>query len=766
MMKISLKRTLPAILAILTLVALNFSPLGVTPAYAATNVALGKTATASSVDNASRPASLAVDGNINTRWSSAYSAPQWIQIDLGAVYDISQVVLRWETAYGSAYEIQTSNNASTWTTIYTEPVGNLAGGVHTLDITGQGQYIRMYGTVRGTQWGFSLWEFEVYGVLADFTDPVGSIDSGPLSPTKDPSATFTFSATDNATVAPNFTFLCALDGGAQVDCSSGTVTYNGLGSGLHTFDLEVRDEAGNPDYLTYNWTVDLVAPVVSIDSAPSDPTNSPSATFDFSATDNLTVAPNFVFQCNLDGGAQVDCSSGTVTYNGLGSGLHTFDLEVRDEAGNPDYLTYNWTVDLVAPVVSIDSAPSDPTNSPSATFDFSATDNLTVAPNFVFQCNLDSAGWVDCSTGTVTYNGLADGLHSFALDVYDEVGNKDSLGYYWFVDLTTPTASIDSGPAHPTRSTSATFEFSATDYGSITPNLVLEQNLTFWCDLDGLGWEDCTSDPGTWSYTGLGEGWHTFRFYARDAAGNTSTIQTYGWYIDLTPPDASIDSAPSNPSNYNIATFEFSATDDWTNASLSTSGFTADVSFFCKLDGGAWVGCDSGTITYTGLAEGPHTFYLDTYDQVGNLTSLSYTWLVDFTPTNVRIAQWTAPDGLPDGVTATELYLTSVKEFNFLKNGKAYQYAPPKPWLLFAGAGYNLESTVPFTEPIKICFYYPKANFSDGKWYGKIYFLDGDKWVGVPTTQETLSGFAQLPFLCTNATQPGLYIVADGWAKK
>ncbi len=677
MMKISLKRTLPAILAILTLVALNFSPLGVTPAYAATNVALGKTATASSVDDASRPASLAVDGNTNTRWSSAYSNPQWIQIDLGAVYDISQVVLRWETAYGSAYEIQTSNNASTWTTIYTEPVGNLAGGVHTLDITGQGQYIRMYGTVRGTQWGFSLWEFEVYGVLADFTNPVGSIDSGPLSPTKDPSATFNFSATDNVTVAPNFTFLCALDGGTQVDCSSGTVTYNGLGSGLHTFDLEVRDEAGNPDYLTYNWTVDLVAPVVSIDSAPSDPTNSPSATFDFSATDNLTVAPNFVFQCNLD-----------------------------------------------------------------------------------------SAGWVDCSTGTVTYNGLADGLHSFALDVYDEVGNKDSLGYYWFVDLTTPTASIDSGPAHPTRSTSATFEFSATDYGSITPNLVLEQNLTFWCDLDGLGWEDCTSDPGTWSYTGLGEGWHTFRFYARDAAGNTSTIQTYGWYIDLTPPDASIDSAPSNPSNYNIATFEFSATDDWTNASLSTSGFTADVSFFCKLDGGAWVGCDSGTITYTGLAEGPHTFYLDTYDQVGNLTSLSYTWLVDFTPTNVRIAQWTAPDGLPDGVTATELYLTSVKEFNFLKNGKAYQYAPPKPWLLFAGAGYNLESTVPFTEPIKICFYYPKANFSDGKWYGKIYFLDGDKWVGLSTTQQTLSGYGESPFLCTNATQPGLYIVVDGWAKK
>ncbi len=677
MMKISLKRTLPAILAILTLVALNFSPLGVTPAYAATNVALGKTATASSVDNASRPASLAVDGNINTRWSSAYSAPQWIQIDLGAVYDISQVVLRWETAYGSAYEIQTSNNASTWTTIYTEPVGNLAGGVHTLDITGQGQYIRMYGTVRGTQWGFSLWEFEVYGVLADFTDPVGSIDSGPLSPTKDPSATFNFSATDNVTVAPNFTFLCTLDGGAQVGCSSGTVTYNGLGSGLHTFDLEVRDEAGNPDYLTYNWTVDLVAPVVSIDSAPSDPTNSPSATFDFSATDNLTVAPNFVFQCNLD-----------------------------------------------------------------------------------------SAGWVDCSTGTVTYNGLADGLHSFALDVYDEVGNKDSLGYYWFVDLTTPTASIDSGPAHPTRSTSATFEFSATDYGSITPNLVLEQNLTFWCDLDGLGWEDCTSDPGTWSYTGLGEGWHTFRFYARDAAGNTSTIQTYGWYIDLTPPDASIDSAPSNPSNYNIATFEFSATDDWTNASLSTSGFTADVSFFCKLDGGAWVGCDSGTITYTGLAEGPHTFYLDTYDQVGNLTSLSYTWLVDFTLTNVRIAQWTAPDGLPDGVTATELYLTSVKEFNFLKNGKAYQYAPPKPWLVFAGAGYNLESTAPFKEPIKICFFYPKASYIEGKWTGKIYFLDGSQWIGVPTTQQTLSGFGHLPFLCTNATQPGIYIVVDSWGKK
>jgi hypothetical protein len=127
----------------------------------ATNVALNKTATSSSNENAGSAANYAVDGNTGTRWSSAFADPQWLQVDLGATYNISKVVLQWETAYGKAYQIQTSPDGTNWTTIYSTTTG--AGGTETLNVSGSGRYVRMYGTARGTTYGYSLWEFQVWG---------------------------------------------------------------------------------------------------------------------------------------------------------------------------------------------------------------------------------------------------------------------------------------------------------------------------------------------------------------------------------------------------------------------------------------------------------------------------------------------------------------------------------------------------------------------------------------------------------------------------
>ncbi len=50
-----------------------------------TNFAQGKAATASSTESATFPASNAVDGNAGTRWSSAFSDPQWLEVDLGSL---------------------------------------------------------------------------------------------------------------------------------------------------------------------------------------------------------------------------------------------------------------------------------------------------------------------------------------------------------------------------------------------------------------------------------------------------------------------------------------------------------------------------------------------------------------------------------------------------------------------------------------------------------------------------------------------------------
>jgi hypothetical protein len=125
-----------------------------------TNAALNKTATASSTENGGTPAADAVDGNAGTRWSSAFSDPQWLEVDLGSSQSICKVVLNWETAYATAFQIQTSTDGSTWTPIYSTTTGT--GGTQTLSVSGTGRYIRMYGTARATQYGYSLWEFQVF----------------------------------------------------------------------------------------------------------------------------------------------------------------------------------------------------------------------------------------------------------------------------------------------------------------------------------------------------------------------------------------------------------------------------------------------------------------------------------------------------------------------------------------------------------------------------------------------------------------------------
>jgi hypothetical protein len=132
-----------------------------TPAHAADALlSQGRPATASSTEGAAFPASAAVDGDPGTRWASAWSDPQWIQVDLGASASLSKVVLTWEN-YATAYQIQVSDDTTHWTTVSSTTTGT--GGTQTLPVSGSGRYVRVYGTTRVNGYGYSLWEFQVYG---------------------------------------------------------------------------------------------------------------------------------------------------------------------------------------------------------------------------------------------------------------------------------------------------------------------------------------------------------------------------------------------------------------------------------------------------------------------------------------------------------------------------------------------------------------------------------------------------------------------------
>ncbi|GAA2875957.1 hypothetical protein Acy02nite_75960 [Actinoplanes cyaneus] len=151
--------------------ALTASVLVAATAASAADVLLsqGKVATASSVESAAFPASNAVDGNAGTRWSSAFTDPQWLQVDLGAGATVTSVALDWETAYAKSFSIATSADGNSWTTRYSTTTGT--GGRQTVAVNGTGRYVRLTTTVRATQWGVSLAEFQVFGSGGGTTTP-------------------------------------------------------------------------------------------------------------------------------------------------------------------------------------------------------------------------------------------------------------------------------------------------------------------------------------------------------------------------------------------------------------------------------------------------------------------------------------------------------------------------------------------------------------------------------------------------------------------
>ncbi len=132
------------------------------------NLALNKTTYTSSNENASYSGNYCVDGDVSTRWASDWSEPQWVYVDLEKVYDIDQVILKWQYARATAYEVQTSYDATNWTTIYTETNGS--GDTDDIQLAGNGRYVRILCNQRNTEWGFSLYELEVYGTSATETE--------------------------------------------------------------------------------------------------------------------------------------------------------------------------------------------------------------------------------------------------------------------------------------------------------------------------------------------------------------------------------------------------------------------------------------------------------------------------------------------------------------------------------------------------------------------------------------------------------------------
>ncbi|MFC8801351.1 discoidin domain-containing protein [Promicromonospora sp. NPDC057138] len=174
----ALKAVVTVVLA--ALLAVPTAP--VVPARAAEEpvlVSQGRPAVASSLEKSDFPARNAVDGNPETRWSSGFSDPQWIRIDLGRSTTVHRVEIDWEVSHSTAYSIQLSNDGETWETHW---FGEGDGGNDVINILGEGRYVQMYSTARSGTAGNSIWELRVYG------EPEPEKAAVEPAPTKKPSA--------------------------------------------------------------------------------------------------------------------------------------------------------------------------------------------------------------------------------------------------------------------------------------------------------------------------------------------------------------------------------------------------------------------------------------------------------------------------------------------------------------------------------------------------------------------------------------------------
>jgi hypothetical protein len=435
--------------------------------------------------------------------------------------------------------------------------------------------------------------------IASDSGPKDLLDSELGVQTDSTEATFAFSSDQ-----PGATFECRLDLGGYEPCTS-PEEYTDLAFEEHDFFVRAKDADGNvdPTPAEFSWDIaDFTPPNTTIDSGPDATTSDTSANFEFSSNES-----DATFECALDGGNFTACSSPR-TYTGLTVGDHRLQVQAIDPTENvdPTPAEYTWTVDTSGPQTTLTSKPDALVSSTSASFAF------TSEPGSRFECKLDNGSFTGCSSPQ-SYTDLSEGSHTFEVRATDEAGNTGSpADYVWTIeepaDITAPETQITEQPAEDGNSAAATFRFTATD------NKTPAADLRFECRLDNQasGFVLCTSPQ---SYSGLGQGLHTFEVRAVDQDGNTGNAVGYTWTVDTDAPQTTIGPKPDALTKSTSASFTFSS--------------EPDATFECALDGAPFAVCLSPQ-SYSDLSIGEHHFEVRAIDRAGNVdpTPERYNWRI------------------------------------------------------------------------------------------------------------------------------------------
>jgi len=278
------------------------------------------------------------------------------------------------------------------------------------------------------------------------------------------------------------------------------------------------------------------------------------------------------------------------------SNVSSADFSEVTPAPRDDDSTITETTCAGAPNTAIDDRPPLHSNSPAAEFTYEAPTATS------YECRLDAATFAVCPSGTPKeYTALADGNHTFQVRGVNASGpDPTPAEYTWSVDTQAPAVTIDSHPQDPSPGKGASFGFHAGEAAS------------FECSLVPAGDPDafvsCAS--GT-TQPNLADGEYTFKVRATDLAANAGAPASFSWVVDnslndTTPPQTTLLSTPPDPSGSALAAFTYGSSEPGS-------------SFECSLDGAPFTPCSSAGVSYSGLADGPHSFQVRATDASANV---------------------------------------------------------------------------------------------------------------------------------------------------
>ena len=207
-------------------------------------------------------------------------------------------------------------------------------------------------------------------------------------------------------------------------------------------------------------------------------------------------------------------------------------------------------------------------------------------------------------------------------------GPHCDIGAYEYADTIAPTVTAFTVTTPINSLTIPITAFTATDDAGVTGYLITESAA-----VPGAGAAGWTGTAPI-TYVVAAAGSHTLYPWAKDASGHVSAVFATPRIVvvDLTAPDTTLGAHPANPTNLTDASFTFSSPD-------------GSATFECSLDGVTFASCTSAK-SYTGLANGSHTFRVRAKDPAGNVdsTPASFTWVIDLVAPSVTSSVRAGPN--------------------------------------------------------------------------------------------------------------------------